>query len=336
MWECIKSTLEQNYPDVLVIMIDDGSRSAEVFDQIKKDFEHYDNFFPIRKYRNEGKRKAQKTAFDVLDERVEIIVTIDSDTVLSKDGLINIVQKFKNPNIGAITGNVRAIKEENLLTKLIDGRYFSAFNQERAAQSLFGTVLCCSGPFAAYRSCIIREVKECYITQRFLVQECTYGDDRHLTNLVLNEGYQVKYEIKAHAVTRVPHIYKEFFSQQVRWNKSFYRELLWTLKFYIRAPQNFHPYILYDLTIQTMLLFLLMLVISFSFFRGITVSPIYLLQYIVMVFGISVLRASYSFLRSRDNNLLLFPIYSFLHIFMLIPARIYAILTLKKAGWGTR
>ena len=44
--------------------------------------------------------------------------------------------------------------------------------------------MCCSGPFSAYRKEIIDKVKEKYITQYFLGENCTYGDDRHLTNLV--------------------------------------------------------------------------------------------------------------------------------------------------------
>ena len=65
-----------------------------------------------------------------------------------------------------------------LLTRLIGLRYWSAFHQERAAQSVFDVVMCCSGPAAAYRKELVDRVKDQYVTQVFLGRRCTFGDDR--------------------------------------------------------------------------------------------------------------------------------------------------------------
>lgn len=333
---CVESALHQNYPNCKVILVDDGSKDKSISKRIANEHKKNSKFLYHCAKRNKGKREAQKIAFDKFENKVDIYITIDSDTILDPDSVLNLVQKFKNPKVGAVTGNIRAIRNRGFLTRLIDGRYFSAFNQERAAQSLFGMVLCCSGPFSAYRSSVINKVKDTFVSQRFLGKKCTYGDDRHLTNLVLNEGYKVYYEYKAHAITHVPNKFPQFFKQQVRWNKSFYRELIWTIKFYIKNPKNFHPYILYDLTIQTVLPFLLITSLAYCVYRSITYSPVYLLKYMVLLFGIACLRTSYAFMRSRDKNLLLFPIYSVIHIFLLIPARLYALATLRKTNWGTR
>jgi cellulose synthase/poly-beta-1,6-N-acetylglucosamine synthase-like glycosyltransferase len=332
----VLSAISQSYENSWVILVDDGSRSPEVFETLQKEFRDSSRVLCVRTEQNKGKRHAQKLGFDLVDDEVDIIVTVDSDTVLSQEGVRMIVQKFKDPGVGAVTGNVRAVKEKEFLTKLIDGRYFSAFNQERSAQSLFGTVLCCSGPFSAYRSDIIRKVKSRFVSQRFLGAACTYGDDRHLTNLVLEQGYTVKYDSKAHAITRVPTSIWTFLRQQVRWNKSFYRELLWTIKIFIRNPGRFHPYIIYDLCIQTILPLMLIGTLGFAIFRAFTVSPIILFYYLIMVFGVALLRTAYTYTRSRDNTMLYFPIYSLLHIFLLIPARLYALISLKRTHWGTR
>jgi cellulose synthase/poly-beta-1,6-N-acetylglucosamine synthase-like glycosyltransferase len=334
--EAVLSCLQQQYENLQVVLVDDGSKQEEAFVKVVEDFKDNQKFSGIRLIENQGKRCAQKHAFDQLADKVELIVTIDSDTILAADGVRAIIQQFKNPEVGAVTGNVRAIHSKGLLPKLIDGRYFSAFNQERAAQSLFGEVLCCSGPFSAYRSSIISQVKDKYIAQVFLGQKCTYGDDRHLTNLVLDLGYQVMYESKAHAVTYVPSTIKGFIKQQIRWNKSFYRELIWTVKSVVKTPGQYRPYIIYDLTMQTILPFLLMSVLVVSFIRGFTASPLYILQYLITVAGVALIRTAYSFYRTGDKNLLLFPLYSFLHIFLLLPARIYAISTMKVTRWGTR
>ena len=138
---CVRSAALQDYPnEIKVIVIDDGSKDKAALNNIKKNFKDNKNVVIKEFKKNKGKRHAQKLGFDYVDENFEIIVTIDSDTVLAEDSIYYLVQKFSDPKIGAVTGNVRAFKS-TFLTKLIDARYWTAFHQERAAQSLFGTVL---------------------------------------------------------------------------------------------------------------------------------------------------------------------------------------------------
>ena len=277
----------------------------------------------------------QKIGFDFLENKVDLIITIDSDTILARNCVSNLVMQFENPKVGAVTGDVRAIKN-NLLSKLIDARYWTAFNQERAAQSLFGTVLCCSGPLAAYRNEIVQKVKEKYIVQKFLGQKCTYGDDRHLTNLVLEQGYAVKFERKAKAWTYVPEKIKPWLRQQARWNRSFYREMLWTAKRVIAKRTYQNIYMVYDLSMQAVLPMLLLFSLLFVFYRSYLEGPIHIFGYLTILVGIAALRGSYAFLRTKDGTFFFFPLYAFCHIFLLIPVRVYALCTLKTTKWGTR
>ncbi len=263
------------------------------------------------------------------------MVTIDSDTILEPDAVTYLVARLADPKVGAVTGDVRAIRQ-NFLTTLIDARYWTAFNQERAAQSLFGTVLCCSGPLAAYRNTLVQRVKEEYITEKFLGDYCTYGDDRHLTNLVLEQGYTVHYERKAKARTYVPQHLKPWLKQQSRWNRSFYREFLWTIRRVIIPGKCQNVYMIYDLLMQCILPFLLIGSLTFVFLRSTTDSWIYLIGYLAIVVAISLLRGIYAYLRTREKMFFVFPLYAFCHIFLLLPVRVYALCTLKTTKWGTR
>jgi len=334
--DCVNSAISQEYPsDLKVIVVDDGSENKKAIKNIKRKYGHLQNVIIREFIENKGKRHAQKYGFDFIGEFVEIIVTIDSDTILAKDSVFHLVQKFADPKVGAVTGDVRALKS-NLLSKLIDARYWTAFNQERAAQSLFGTVLCCSGPLAAYRTSIIQKIKNKYVSQIFLGEKCTYGDDRHLTNLVLEQGYSVKFERNAKAFTGVPKKIRPWLKQQTRWNRSFYREMLWTIKRVISKKNYQSVYMVYDLGMQAILPFLLLISLSIVFIFSVNEGPIHLFGYITILSGIAMIRGSYAYLRTKERIFFLFPLYAFCHIFLLIPVRMYALCTLRTTKWGTR
>jgi hyaluronan synthase/N-acetylglucosaminyltransferase len=327
---CLKSIDRQDYPRLEVFVVDDRSKNREDLMDVLEEFSS-DRFHVILSAQNRGKREAQRSVFD--EVRGDIVMTTDSDTILPPDTVRKLVGPLANPRIGAVTGDVRVTnKDRNLLTRLISYRYWSAFHQERAAQSFFRVVMCCSGPLAAYRRSIIDEVKDDYVSQKFLGQTCTFGDDRHLTNLVLRAGYDVVFEDRAKSFTEAPETLPRYIRQQVRWNKSFYREMLWSLKFAHRR----HPYLAFDLLLQGLLPFLLMISLAAMAYQTAFIDPGHVVHYIGMVVGIAVLRAGYGVVRTRDLGFFLFVVYGFLHVFVLIPTRLYALATIGRTHWGTR
>lgn len=329
---CLQSLCNQDYESLEILVVDDGSRQRETLKRTVYDvFEQHPRLHMIYTPINVGKRHAQKFGFN--RSTGNIIVTVDSDTVVPPDGVRQLVQRFKDPSVGAVTGDVQVENHAfNILTRLIGYRYWSAFHQERAAQSFFYVLTCCSGPFSAYRKEVVDRVKDRYTSQRFLGRRCTFGDDRHLTNLVLEEGYRVVFDNRAIAYTHVPDRLRQYIKQQVRWNKSFYREMLWTL----RAYKKHHWYLLYDLIMQLILPFLLLLALVATFYQTAIYGPRVLIAYFLLLIIIALVRAAYGLYRTRDSGFLLFVLYGFIHVFLLIPTRFYALCTIRKTGWGTR
>lgn len=336
--ETVEAALKQDYRgDLRVLLVDDGSRDKTAFLEVKERFDGHPRFTAHALEENRGKREAQKYGFDLFCEDCDVIVTIDSDTVLAPNAVKNLVGVFGDPKVGAATANIRVKNQVNLLTKLIDKRYWTAFNYERAAQSLFGGVICCSGPLSAYRAEIIRKVREEYVSQYFLGKKCTFGDDRNLTNLVLREGYRVRYINESLAWTSAPTTMRKWLQQQIRWSKSFYRELIWTFKnIVIPSPRQLHPYILYDMVIQAILPLLLVVALLFAAYRSVFESYLYAFAYLAVLVGVALLRANYAIIRTGEKGFWLFPLYAVLHMFLLIPVRLYAISTLWNNRWGTR
>jgi hyaluronan synthase/N-acetylglucosaminyltransferase len=329
---CFESLLRQDYEgEIHVYVVDDCSTNSEDLLPVYARYAELPGWTVVLAHYNRGKREAQNVAYGL--SKGEIMVTIDSDTEVDPDGVSEIVRGFDDVRVGAITGDVGVTNAKtNILTRLIGMRYWVAFNQERAAQSYFRTVLCCSGPLAAYRRTVLDRIWHRYVSQSYRDVACTYGDDRHLTNLVLDVGFDTRFLPSAHAITNAPEKLGAYLRQQLRWNKSFYRELLWTLPFLLTRS----PYIVFEVIVQTALPLLLTLAIAAALVFSAIDHPARLVHYVEMIVVMAALRCSYAIYRTRKLSFLLFILYGFVHVVLLIPTRIKALFTLEDNRWGTR
>ena len=221
----IDACFAQKYPEdkFQVICIDDGS-TDDTWGHILEARSHYgDRLRCVSLVQNQGKRAAM--AHGVRSTQSEIIVFVDSDSEPVPGRVETIVRNFTKPKVGAVTGHTLARNaDENALTKMQASRYFLSFQLLKAAESVVGAVTCCSGSFSAYRREAVEPLLAKWEHQRFLGTECTYGDDRALTNMVIKSGWLSLYDASAVAKTDVPTEYGPFFRQQLRWKKSWLRE----------------------------------------------------------------------------------------------------------------
>jgi len=329
---CVQSVLDQTYEGhIQAIVIDDGSAGGGP---------HLDDLRPIpegnrclelhRLVHNRGKRHAQAVGFR--DATGDFIATVDSDTCLDAGAIAAALEQFDTPRVGAVTGVALVANRVNVLTRLVGLRYWSAFHQERASQSLLGVVMCCTGVFSIYRRTIIASILDRYVKQRFLGKPCHYGDDRHLTNLILRQGYQVRLATKAVAWTQAPTRLGMWLRQQLRWSKSFYREFIWSLGFAHRR----NAYFAYCLLFQAALPLLLVYGLGRGAVFLISGHPEVALRYGFAVTIMAWLRGAYGLWRTHDLEFLLMPVYGFLHVFLVLPVRLFALFTLWDNRWGTR
>jgi cellulose synthase/poly-beta-1,6-N-acetylglucosamine synthase-like glycosyltransferase len=328
---CIASALAQDHRGpVQVVVVDDGSPNRAALDAIYDRFEDL-GVRIVRSPQNVGKRQAQALALPLCTG--EIVVTLDSDSVLAPDAVRMLTRQFDDPKVGAATGFVDvANRTANVLTRIQRIRYWMAFNQERAAQTWFRTVMCCSGPLAAYRRTILESVRGAYLSQSYGGVACTYGDDRHLTNLVLGQGHDVVYDSGAIALTNVPTKLSGFLRQQLRWNKSFYRELIWTLPYLGSRPL----FTRFDVACQVAMPVMLTVTAGSALFIGLLTNPAYILRYLALIAAAALVRSTYAAVRERDLRFYLFVVYGYISAFLLMSVRFRALSTLTDARWGTR
>jgi N-acetylglucosaminyltransferase len=327
---CLRSLAAQDYKGGLrVWVVDDGSRNLHALRPVLEAETGLD-LKVVLLDGNRGKREAQAAA--LYDGSGEVVVTIDSDTSIAPDGISKLVAWLADPKVGAVTGNLRASNADaTWLSKLIDTRYQLLFERERAAQGFFGTVFCCAGPFSAYRREAVEEVMDDYLGQRFLGGRRVCGDDLKLTNLVLARGYRSEFEPDAKATTDVPTTLHRFVRQQLRWNRSFYRELPRML----RLLPGRSRYLSLDLASRTLLPALSAVVVGATVADAV-VDPAGVPLGLAALSGMALLTLPLGPSMSEAAGRRFALRYGLVFVGLLLPTRVWAASTLFRNCWGTR
>lgn len=325
----MKSMTDQDYPMFEVIVVDDGSDNSA---DIKRITLKYGAIY--MRVPHGGKRLAMRASFDRMSPKSRYVLTSDSDTTWEPDAARKlVVSLMHDDSLGAVTGYVAVRNgEHSLLTRLIGLRYWIAFNEERAAAGFHNAVNCVSGPLGAYRRDLIDDVKDHFVNQRFNNKECTYGDDRHLTNLALLRGYGVGYS-SAVSYTDAPETLGGYIRQQLRWSRSFWREMFWQ----VHSLNKHHSYMIYDLFFGIFMpLYLLsaMWLGVFTLITGGQTAP--LLSYMITIMLMGLIRILEPLIRTRDWHYLYFIMYSYIYFVMLMPVKIYALISVDDGSWGSR
>jgi hyaluronan synthase len=332
----IHSVLAADYPrDRLeVLVIDDGSKD-DTWLHIRRAVNEYPNQvkavrFPV----NRGKREALAEGFR--QARGEVVITIDSDSVITKGTLLAITGPFRDPKVGAVAGKVKAYnRRQGIIPRMLHVRYILSFDFLRAVQSTYRTVYCCPGALAAYRADVIKEVLDRWRNQSFWGVPSTYGEDRALTNFILAQGYDAVYQGSAEVYTVVPWSYKQLCRMYLRWDRSHIRETIHFARIVWKRP--FWPCLVSVLDTLMMnirfpvgwcaLVMLVYLTIQ---------DPTTLLRVFLAIGIFSLLNTLYYLYCERRWDFfygVLYAYFSFLTLFWVFP---YALLSVRSKSWMTR
>lgn len=225
--ETLRRFGEVEYPreKIEVITINDGS-TDRTLDEMQRAARELDGRVKrvevVNWTENRGKRHGM--AEGVKRATHDIVIFIDSDSFIEPASVRHLTKYFADPEVGAVSGHTDVYnRDENLLTQMQAIRYYIAFKVYKAAEAVFGTVTCCPGCCSAYRRSYLMEYLDEWLHQKFLGEECTFGDDRSLTNFMIRK-YRAVYAERAKAFTVVPASFQKYVKQQQRWKKSWIRE----------------------------------------------------------------------------------------------------------------
>lgn len=188
--ECLKSIKESTYPNnrISILLVNNGSKdgSFQIFQKIQKENIDMDIRWLNAK---QGKSKALNMA--LFNSQGKYIIHIDSDGLLHKDAITNVVKRFEaHEDVHCVTGSIltdpQFIKEskgfrKKLLQNIEFCEYAQAFLAGRNYEAEMDSIFTMSGAFSAFRKSTILKT-QLYNTE-------TLCEDTHVT-------FQVRHNLK--------------------------------------------------------------------------------------------------------------------------------------------
>lgn len=223
IFETVKSVMASKYRNFRIVVIDDGSSDDTRYWIQLAEKSYPDTVTAVYFDKNRGKKHALAAGIQASDS--EIIITIDSDSVIDENAIENILKPFANEKVGAVAGNINVQNlDQGLIPKMMDIIFVFSYELLRTAQSQFGSVLCTPGALSAYRRSAVEPLLERWLNQKFLGSYTSIGEDRALTCLLLREKWDVVYQETAKAYTNMPVKYKDLCRMLLRWVRGDIRE----------------------------------------------------------------------------------------------------------------
>jgi hyaluronan synthase len=334
--QTIDSVAAAHYPHerLEIIAVDDGSRDDTWHHIQRAAARHPERVTTVHFGENRGKRAALEAGFR--RARGEIVVTIDSDSLIEPDTLLAIAGPFRDPRVGAVAGKVGVHnRQDGLIPRMLHVRFVLSFDFLRAVQSVFRTVYCTPGALSAYRTAVVRRVLDRWMQQTFLGVKCDIGEDRSLTNYILEQGYDTVYQRSAMVHTLAPTGYRQLCRMYLRWDRSFLREEFRFARIVWRRPWRWRLIALAD-TLITNLRYPVIYAALGLLLVGIVEDPATLLRMMVVI-GVTALLYTLYYLRSERSLDFVYGIaYAYYAFFALTWIFPYAALTVRTRGWLTR
>jgi len=200
----IESTMEIDYPQKEIIVVDDGSkdntfRIAKTFEQDK-----------VKVLHKENGGKASALNYGLTFARGEIITVLDADTIAGKSSLKEIAKIFADDeNIAAVAGNVKVRNKVNWLTWCQALEYVAGLQIARRAFDVFGAITIVPGALGSFKKSVLREAGG--------YDKETVVEDFDATIKILKSGMVVKGTTKSVAYTEAPKSLIDFYRQRKRW-----------------------------------------------------------------------------------------------------------------------
>lgn len=227
IYRTLLSLLEQDYPaDKLSVTVVDDCSTDDSHAWAEKAARVAPERIRVTKNPfNMGKRRGIARA--VRSATSELIVSVDSDVLVDRQAVSQLVRRFTGPEIAAVGGRVNVSNpNENWLTRMQTIKYHFGFTYLKSLERAFQSVLCLSGCLTAYRREVLLELEPILENRNVFGIPIKYGEDRFLTRQIVKAGHKTLCTMEAECWTVAPNTLSKYFAQQLRWRRSNFIDFL--------------------------------------------------------------------------------------------------------------
>jgi len=201
----IASILNNGYPDLEVVAVDDGSQdeTLRVLNETFRDEKR------VRIFTQPNRGKSEALNHAIAESHHDILVALDADTIFRKGTIEKLVRHFCDAKVGAVSGNARVGNKQKWITKFQSIEYIYGFNLDRRALDLLNAITVVPGAVGAWR--------------KDLIVACggfghdTLAEDTDITLAIRRLGYEIRYDDSAVAYTEAPETVRALATQRFRW-----------------------------------------------------------------------------------------------------------------------
>jgi len=201
----VESCLNLDYPKekLHIIVVDDCSKDNTV--KICEGYEKFENFKLIKKEKNAGKANSLNIAISQADD--DFVCCLDADSEFEKNFLKNVIEKFNDRNVVAVTPSMKVKETKNIIQKIQYIEYlFSIYI--RKILSFMNAVYVTPGPGSIYRRKIFNE---------FSFDEKNLVEDMEIAMKIQKTGLKIENSVNAITYTTTPEKIFDLYRQRLRW-----------------------------------------------------------------------------------------------------------------------
>ena len=195
----------QTYLNMEVVVVNDGS-TENTRAKVQRFIETASAKFRVRLLNleeREGKASAINCGWK--DCGGEIMVISDADTLLKRNAIQEIVQNFRDPRVGSVTGKLSMINYDENASTGLEKSYRSIFDILRLGESCIDSTPIFNGPLIALKHDLFEPLKL-----------NTLADDTELALTTREKGYRAIFDPAAEVYASTPKDFKYRTKQKIR------------------------------------------------------------------------------------------------------------------------
>lgn len=212
---CILSVMKQTYSNIQLVVVNDGSkdRTGKILRELSStgDKRFLSKTFKVVFQKNSGKSNAINNAIKNY-AKGELVMILDADSMLEKDTIQNMVAHFSNPNVIAMSSNVRIRHSRRMIEFVQQIEYLLGYRL-KGTEQLLRLEYIIGGVGSTFRKSAI-EMVGYYDTD-------TATEDIDITLKLLsyfgNKKWLFGYAIDSIAYTPPVHTFSQLVKQRYRW-----------------------------------------------------------------------------------------------------------------------